>query len=468
TRRKPFGGDSLTSISYKIVHEPFPPLHEINPQIPDGFEEVISNCLAKDPAKRYQRARDMGNALRSVMRGEKPVRPPDPMLADETIVTRDRDRQPTLEVPFPDAAEVADAPPADANVGGSTRPLAKATGAIAAASAGPRTPGQPIGQRVRTTLTNVRALPAWRRRIPPAAFIGTIAILVAGLIGAVVSIRAKAPAPAVVDTALEARRMREKQLREEGNALLRQGRVTDAYGKYEELRRLAPKSPFVTGIMEKLSAIRMQEEISKTQLAQAKAKFDEGVVQYNQKNYPAAIALFQESFTLNPNSLETADYLKAAQTEQQRADIARQQARTRSDTSKVATTTTTATATTPAGGDGPAAPVSTAPSQLNTVFNHPFTDGRIVVRAGADIVANEQLFIEQRRAFRRTVKVARPINVTNSVPAKNADVQVWVTVPAAGVQEHHTIPSVRLQPGQSHRLLVTYDPVTKKFAYDVN
>ncbi|HEV8432312.1 MAG TPA: serine/threonine-protein kinase, partial [Thermoanaerobaculia bacterium] len=34
TRRKPFGGDSLTSISYKIVHEPFPPLQEINPQIP--------------------------------------------------------------------------------------------------------------------------------------------------------------------------------------------------------------------------------------------------------------------------------------------------------------------------------------------------------------------------------------------------------------------------------------------------
>jgi len=467
TRRKPFGGDSLTSISYKIVHEPFPPLHEINPQIPEGFEDVISNCLAKDPAKRYQRARDMSNALRAVARGEKPVRPPDPMLADETIVTRDRDRQPTLEVPFPDAAEAA-APAADANVGGSTRPLAKATGAIAAATSAPRAPGQPIGQRVRNTLTNVRALPAWRRRIPPAAFIGTIAILVAGLIGAVVSIRAKAPAPAVVDTALEARRYREKQLREEGNALLRQGRVTDAYAKYDELRRLAPKSPFVTGIMEKLSAIRMQEEISKTQLAQAKAKFDEGVVLYNQRNYPEAIARFQESFTLNPNSLEAADYLKAAQAEQQRVELARQQARTRSETSKVAATATTATTTTPAGGDGPTATVSTEPSRLNTVFNHPFTDGRIVVRAGADIVANEQLFVEQRRAFRRTVKVARPINVTNSVPAKNADVQVWVTVPAAGVQEHHTIPAVRLQAGQSHRLLVTYDPVTKKFAYDVN
>src|SRR5688572_4034288 len=112
TRRKPFGGDSLTSISYKIVHEPFPSLSEINPQIPDGYEEIISNCLAKDPTKRYQRARDMSTALRAVIRGEKPVRPVEPMLAEETVITVDRKRPddghsatPTLEVPFPDAVE---------------------------------------------------------------------------------------------------------------------------------------------------------------------------------------------------------------------------------------------------------------------------------------------------------------------------------------------------------------------------
>ena len=88
TRRKPFGGDSLTSISYKIVHEPFPPLHEINPQIPEAIEEVVAHCLAKDPTKRYQRARDLATALRAVLRGERPTRPPEPMLADETMVTR--------------------------------------------------------------------------------------------------------------------------------------------------------------------------------------------------------------------------------------------------------------------------------------------------------------------------------------------------------------------------------------------
>lgn len=470
TRRKPFGGDSLTSISYKIVHEPFPPLHEINPQIPEGFEDVISNCLAKDPSKRYQRARDMSNALRAVIRGERPIRPADPLLADETIVTRDR--QPTLEVPFPEADQPMPAS-GGANVGGSTRPLAQASGAVAAANAAarPQPPAgrpQPVAQRVRKTLTNVRALPAWRRRIAPAVFIGIIALLVAGLIGAVVSIRAKAPKVAAVDTAAEARRQREKTLREEGNALLRQGRVTDAYAKFDELRRLAPRSPYVTDMMQKLNAMRQQEEISKAQQAEAKAKFDEGVALLTAKNYAEAITRLQESFTLNPNSIETADYLKLAQTEWQNAEAAKLAARNQKNTSKVATATTAPTETvTPAGGDGGTPTESTAPAQLNTVFSHQFADGRIVVRAGADIVANEQLFVEQRRAFRRTAKVARPINVSNSVPAKNADIQIWVTVPAAGVQEHHVIQNVRLVSGQTHRLVVTYDPVTKRFAYDV-
>src|SRR6267378_8640936 len=80
TRRKPFGGESLTSISYKIVHEPFPPIHEINPQIPEGYEEVVALCLAKEPAKRYQRGRDLANALRAVVRGERPIKQHEPML----------------------------------------------------------------------------------------------------------------------------------------------------------------------------------------------------------------------------------------------------------------------------------------------------------------------------------------------------------------------------------------------------
>ena len=104
THRKPFGGDSLTSISYKIVHEPFPPLHEINPTIPEGFADVVTHCLEKDPAKRFQRGKDLANALRAVMRGERPMRSNEPMFADATVVTRgDHDKLPTMEIPFPEA-----------------------------------------------------------------------------------------------------------------------------------------------------------------------------------------------------------------------------------------------------------------------------------------------------------------------------------------------------------------------------
>ena len=96
TRRKPFGGDSLTTISYRIVHEAFQPLHEINPRIPDGFEEIAARALAKDPARRYQRAREMANEIRGVVRGERPKKLAEPVLADETVITRGADQVPTL------------------------------------------------------------------------------------------------------------------------------------------------------------------------------------------------------------------------------------------------------------------------------------------------------------------------------------------------------------------------------------
>jgi predicted Ser/Thr protein kinase len=480
TRRKPFGGDSLTSISYKIVHEPFPPLHEINPQIPDGYEEVVANCLAKDPSKRYQRARDVASALRMVIRGEKPVRLADPMLAEETIVTRDRaadlarqsgahavapvaagDRVPTMEVPFPEVA-------APAEVGGSTRPLSKASGAIAAANtpavAAKTTAKTPVPAPLHKTLTNVRAMPLWRMRIPPVAFIAVVAFLIAALAGAVVVLRAQRSGVPPVDSAAASRVAREYVLRRDGNALLRQGRVIDAYAKFDELSRLAPRSPYVTGMMEKLNAIRAQEEIGKQQLVQAKQKFDDGMSLYGQKKYPEAIARFQESLAINPTDPTAAEYVRLAQQEQQKIDDARAARRAQQQQAH-ATPAVIATAAPPVA----AVPVSTEPAQLTTIFNHPFTDGQIIVRAGGDVVANEALFDErQTRILHRKTRMPRVISVTHSFPAKNADVQIWISVPAAGVQERHTIPAVRFLPGAAHRLQVHYDPASKRFSYELN
>lgn len=463
TRRKPFGGDSLTSISYKIVHEPFPPLLEINPQIPEGYEEIVANCLAKDPSKRYQRARDLAVALRAVIRGERPSRPPDPVLAEETMVTRDKGfATPTLEVPFPDAVEEL---PPSSEVGGSTRPAAKAAGAIAAANALPVARRNPL----RRTLTNVRALPLWRRRISPAVFIGIVALLVAGLVGAVAAVRSRQPEIPRIDIAAEARRAREKQLREEGNALLRQGRVTDAYAKFEELHRLAPNSPFVNTRIQQLNAIRQQEEVSKQQQAEATQKFQEGVLLFNQKKYAEAIVRFQESFSLNPNDMNTVEFLKLAQIEEQRRLDERTRRTAQQQNKSLPGTTTSAPALPTATTGQTQSGTSAAPAHLTTVFVHSFTDGQIIVRAGADIVANERLYEDRPARFlRRASRVPRAVNVTNALPPKNADVNIWVTVPALRIQEHHAIPAVRFEAGSQRRLVVRYDAASKKFTYDLN
>jgi serine/threonine protein kinase len=53
TGDKPFAGDTITAVSYKIVHsEPAPP-RRINPAVPVAMERIIMKCLEKDPATRY-------------------------------------------------------------------------------------------------------------------------------------------------------------------------------------------------------------------------------------------------------------------------------------------------------------------------------------------------------------------------------------------------------------------------------
>src|SRR5262245_58945355 len=63
TNRKPFQGDNLTAISYKIVHEDFTPPAELSSDLPPEFNPIVARAMAKDPWNRYQRGKDMALAL---------------------------------------------------------------------------------------------------------------------------------------------------------------------------------------------------------------------------------------------------------------------------------------------------------------------------------------------------------------------------------------------------------------------
>ena len=63
TGRRPFQGKVLTAISEAILHtNPVSP-RQLNPKISSALESVILKCLQKDPAARYQTARELSDDL---------------------------------------------------------------------------------------------------------------------------------------------------------------------------------------------------------------------------------------------------------------------------------------------------------------------------------------------------------------------------------------------------------------------
>jgi serine/threonine-protein kinase len=455
THRKPFGGDSLTSISYKIVHEPFPPLHEANPTIPEGFADVVTHCLAKDPVKRYQRGKDMSNALRAVIRGERPMRSSDPQFADATVVTRaDHERLPTVDIPFPQA-ETAEAPHA------SGQPLETNPAVVKPATQAPVT--RPAA-KAKTPFN-------WKQRINPILFAAIAGVLFAILGVVLLIIRARQVAVPAVDKVAEAKVAKERKLRMEADRLLHEGRLNDAFERYEQLQKLAPNSPAIAAMLGKLSMARQQSEIGRQQLLIAQQKFDQGLALYNQKKFAESIPLFEESFHLNPSSDATAQYLKAAQQEDERVKAERAARQAKSASQRPALTASTPTlaiprpANTTSRAPQPVSQVPSAPASLTTIVNSTATDGYIVVHAGADEVARENLWTT--RGFFRT-RTPKPINVTKEFPAKNADLEFWVVVQSLGVSEHRTLRAQKFEPGVNYRLVVTFDPKTKRVDFQLN
>jgi serine/threonine protein kinase len=65
TGEKPFPGQSITTVIYKIVNEePIQP-RQLNPSIHPGLNDVVMRALAKDPDVRYQNCREMLEDLRN-------------------------------------------------------------------------------------------------------------------------------------------------------------------------------------------------------------------------------------------------------------------------------------------------------------------------------------------------------------------------------------------------------------------
>jgi serine/threonine protein kinase len=86
TGEKPFPGQSITTVIYKIVNEePIPP-RQLNPSVHPGLNDIVMRALAKEPEERYQSCREFQDDLKNY-RAMAPAVANDTRNPDATLVS---------------------------------------------------------------------------------------------------------------------------------------------------------------------------------------------------------------------------------------------------------------------------------------------------------------------------------------------------------------------------------------------
>ena len=66
TGHRPFGGDSQAEILSSVIKDTPRPVSELNFEVPRDLPRVVTRCLEKDPARRFQSASDVRNELSEI------------------------------------------------------------------------------------------------------------------------------------------------------------------------------------------------------------------------------------------------------------------------------------------------------------------------------------------------------------------------------------------------------------------
>jgi serine/threonine-protein kinase len=103
TGRLPFEGDVLGDIVLKVCAAPLPVPSNLNPSVPAGFDAWFARACSRDPAKRFQSADELAQALAGVCG-----------LGGLRVATLDEDQVQYVLRPKPNAVSLSSLPPPNA------------------------------------------------------------------------------------------------------------------------------------------------------------------------------------------------------------------------------------------------------------------------------------------------------------------------------------------------------------------
>jgi serine/threonine protein kinase len=333
TRRKPFQGENLTVVSHRIVYDHFTPPREYVRDLPPGLEPILAKALEKDPARRYQRARDLVDDLRKLVEASRPsddlnetqslsslaVPPPaSPAAAKGSFFGRWRKEPAPGPVPPPPPPPPAH--PGDASGSGSS--VASAS-AVALQPPPPLPPPPSLSDTNATAVTEIAPPPAraGRSASPGRLFlVGFMAVLLCGLLAAGVLLWLSWSQPRVVERRAEedARQARVVELVKEATARIHFGDYDGALENLADAERLAPGRKGIQAL--RAQADEGLRTAGQRSLGEQVAYQVEAARQaIDGKRYDEAIAAATAALTLDPTSEPANTLLTQAKTAQLRA-----------------------------------------------------------------------------------------------------------------------------------------------------
>jgi serine/threonine protein kinase len=491
TSKKPFQGDNLTAISYKIVHEDFTPPADVAPDVPVEFNDVVARAMAKDPWNRYQRGKDMALELYQLKARLEEAKSQEDL---GTMISAAAEHVTTLKLGnlkdiaasgSPDARETPDASHPSASGTGSrdrsgsfSGSASRRTTVAAPEPTGPAvppppppasslgatmpTPGAPPGRPAPTVPVRPIApkdVPrAKTARKSSAGILIGVAALVALAVGGYFLLRpSSTPAPpVVVDPGPQAESVVQTRTLEEARSLFQAGRYDESLVISRALLAQDPNNAEAKTLVEQAdNAIKVRTEQA-GQGAQVAAALELARQAFTSKKWEEARDRAGEVLILDAQNAEaiklrddaTAEVDKAVAAKKVEAQLAKIRAMPKTPLPQVAVKSE------PQGPQRPAPPPGVTTATLRLLFDSPISEGHVMVAVNDQILLRRPYNFKKKSGLFTSSAGTGTVSANIPVPSGPVTVKVWLSGP--GVSPSFATASASMLPAETRVLKVDY------------
>ena len=508
TTKKPFQGDNLTAISYKIVHEDFTPPADVATDVPVDFNEIVARAMAKDPWNRYQRGKDLALALYQLKaqleerRSEEDLGTMINAAAESIDTLKLGNLKAIAQSGAPDPQETPAAIPAVGDASGSSRGAREgsgsfsksgsgsfskksgarpSTGATVAAGPPPVEPPPPISPppavlpppvgptTVGATAPGPGKKPAPTMpvpRIPPkrksrTGIYASIAALVAVGLGVYFATRSSSSAPpssgpAEEVTAIAAANAEavglEKSLAE-GKRLYDEGRYEESLVILRTVMNQSPDNAQARQLAEQAETAIKDRTEQASREAQIASSLERGRQAFAAKKWEDAKARAAEVLLLDAENADAIKLRDDSTTQIARAEKKKVEERL----AKIRAMPKTPLPVQKAEAQGPAAPppvpAGASKATLRLLFDSPIAQGHVMV------AVNDQILLRQPYNFKKSGLFKSSEGrgtVSANIPVPNGPVTVKVWLSGPGITPAYATASASMLPAETRTLKLDY------------